>query len=63
METALAADMLNHLEKAIRKMQINNSGEFEGVSPPHICRHPDGDYETWEIGKQFQEALMSVRTN
>lgn len=61
METALAADALIHLEKAIRSIPLNHSENLEGGLPPNICRQPDDVYETWEIGKQFQETLLTVR--
>lgn len=63
METALAADALIHIEKAIRSMQLNNTDDFEVGTPPNICRQPDDVYESWEIGKQFQETLLAVRIN
>lgn len=63
METALAADALIHIEKAIRNMQINHTGDLEGGLPPNICRQPDNLYETWEIGKEFQETLLTVHIN
>lgn len=63
METALAADALTHIEKAIRNMQLNYSGDLEHILPPNICRQSDDVYETWEFGKYFQETLLSVRIN
>lgn len=60
METALAADALIHLEKAIGIMHLNYSGGLEGGIPPNICRQPEDLYETWEIGKEFQETLLTV---
>lgn len=63
METALAADALIHIDKAIRKMQLNNTGDLEGGLPPNICREPDNSYNIWEMGRQFQETLLTVTSN
>lgn len=61
LETALAADALMHLEKAIRSMQIvENPPE-----PPALClKNSKSEYEdsAWSVGYELREALRKVTT-
>ncbi|XP_047025331.1 glutamate receptor ionotropic, kainate 2-like [Helicoverpa zea] len=62
LETALAADALSHLEKAIRKLQLTTDNLPD---PPPLCQKSTrSEYEesAWPLGYDLREALIKTTT-
>ncbi|VVC94094.1 unnamed protein product [Leptidea sinapis] len=70
LETALVADALSHLDKAIRKMQQDNDDRYMGRqygrnidNPPPLCfANSKAEYEAiaWPSGNTLREALIKT---
>ncbi|KAJ8716639.1 hypothetical protein PYW07_003266 [Mythimna separata] len=61
LETALVADALSHLEKAIRSMRIDENP----TEPPALClKNSRSEYEdgAWPVGYDLREALRKTTT-
>ncbi|KAF9423570.1 hypothetical protein HW555_001125 [Spodoptera exigua] len=61
LETALTADALSHLEKAIRSMQVDE----DPVEPPALClksSRSEYDDSAWPLGYDLREALRKTTT-
>ncbi|XP_075975522.1 glutamate receptor ionotropic, kainate 2-like [Anticarsia gemmatalis] len=60
LETALAADALNHIEKAIRNMPVSNPLP----DPPALCVREGSDYSdiVWPLGADLRKALIETQT-
>jgi hypothetical protein len=71
LETALVADALTHVEKAMKTIQgqddeTENINVEDFIEPPSLClKDSKADYEevAWPLGEQLRQILINVIQN